>query len=212
MNRQDQSLYAFTTELASDAAAPGGGGVAALLLAQGAALLSMVAELTVGKKAYAAYEEELQALLPLLKDKAHRALAMMDEDEAHFLPLSRCYGMPQKTEDERKAKEAAMEEALWVAMKTPWEVLDLAEELMDQGERLSVIGSKLMLSDVGVAAEAILSGAKSARWSLYINLKMVKDDVRRREKLESIDYRLEALEERYDALEAHLEQLLRPEE
>ena len=101
---EGKTIGAWTEALASKAPVPGGGGASALGGALGAALGQMVVNLTVGKKRYAAVEEEMQEHLAALKKLQEDLLGLADQDAEVFAPLAEAYGMPAETK-EQKATE-----------------------------------------------------------------------------------------------------------
>ena len=165
----------FLEELSSKAPVPGGGGASAAVGAFGAALGMMVANLTVGKKKYAAVEEEILAALEELGKLRDRLVALTDRDAQAFEPLSRAYGLPKNTEEEKAAREKVMESALYDASVAPLEVMGSVLASMDLLEVLGEKGSRLALSDVGVGilfAQAALEGASL---NVFINTRLMKD-------------------------------------
>ena len=101
----EKSCIGFVDVLASKAPVPGGGGAAALVGAIGMALGSMDCNLTTGKKKYAQYEEDIQAILGKAKTLQDQLLEMIDKDAEGFFPLSQAYGLPANTDEEKAAKE-----------------------------------------------------------------------------------------------------------
>ena len=165
----------FLEELSSKAPVPGGGGASAAVGAFGAALGMMVANLTVGKKKYAAVEEEILAALEELGKLRDRLVALTDRDAQAFEPLSRAYGLPKNTEEEKAAREKVMESALYDASVVPLEIMETVLASMDLLEVLGEKGSRLALSDVGVGilfAQAALEGASL---NVFINTRLMKD-------------------------------------
>lgn len=165
----------FLEELSSKAPVPGGGGASAAVGAFGAALGMMVANLTVGKKKYAAVEEEILAALEELGKLRDRLVALTDRDAQAFEPLSRAYGLPKNTEEEKAAREKVMESALYDASVAPLEIMETVLASMDLLEVLGEKGSRLAISDVGVGilfAQAALEGASL---NVFINTRLMKD-------------------------------------
>ena len=165
----------FLEELSSKAPVPGGGGASAAVGAFGAALGMMVANLTVGKKKYAAVEEEILAAPEELGKLRDRLVALTDRDAQAFEPLSRAYGLPKNTEEEKAAREKVMESALYDASVAPLEIMETVLASMDLLEVLGEKGSRLALSDVGVGilfAQAALEGASL---NIFINTRLMKD-------------------------------------
>ncbi len=117
----NKSVTEFTELLASRAPVPGGGGASALVGAIGIALGDMVGELTVGKKKYAAVEEDVKALMAKAQDLRVRLLECVGKDAAAFEPLSRAYGIPK----DDPSREEVMEKCLRDAAAPPLEILAL---------------------------------------------------------------------------------------
>ena len=95
----------FLEELSSAAPVPGGGGASATAGAYAAALGLMVGNLTIGKKKYADVEEEICEIMIKLEKLRNRMTALVDEDASAFEPLSKVYGMPKETEEQKQEKE-----------------------------------------------------------------------------------------------------------
>lgn len=165
----------FLEELSSKAPVPGGGGASAAVGAFGAALGMMVANLTVGKKKYAAVEEEILTARKELEGLRDRLVTLTDRDAQAFEPLSKAYGLPKNTEEEKAAREEVMESALYEASVVPVEIMETVLSSMDLLEVLGEKGSRLALSDVGVGilfAQAALEGASL---NVFINTRLMKD-------------------------------------
>lgn len=161
----------FIDELASPAPAPGGGGVAALCGALSAALSSMVCSLTSGKPKYAQYQADIERISDAARRLCAELYALIDEDEAAFLPLSRAYGLPKDAE----GRDEIIEAALVCAAKVPLCVLEKCRELSELALELAKKGSRLVVSDAGVAASVCEATAKSALLNVYANTKLMKD-------------------------------------
>ena len=187
----DRAIGQFMKELGGKSPVPGGGGAAALAGALGASLSSMVCALTIGKKKYEAYETELKTLLSICSAASERFLTLSDADEAAFLPLSKVYGMPRETEAEQREREEAMEKALLAAAEAPLSILELCAKTIADMRRLTTIGSRLVISDAGVAASMLSAGLDSAYLNVLINVGMMRD----REEAERIRFRASELRE-----------------
>lgn len=171
----DGNMKNFLAAVASSAPVPGGGGVCAYAAALGMSLGSMVANLTVGKKKYAEHEEEIRQILTRAAGVTERLAAGMDRDAEAFEPLSRAYGLPTGTEQEKAYKAEVMEAALQKAAKAPLELMEGILKAIEILERLAVIGSSIAVSDVGVGIELCRAALKSAALNVYINTKLMKD-------------------------------------
>ncbi len=170
------SLETFADELNSKAPVPGGGSVAALVGSLGAALAGMVGALTTGKKKYAAYEEDIQRILKQAEDLQLELMDQIDRDANNFLPLSKCYGLPAGTEEEKAEKEKKMQAALKKAVTAPVDIIKLSFRALKLQEELVEKGSRLALSDVGCGALCLQSSMKMAWLNVIINLKSIHDE------------------------------------
>ena len=161
----------FSEQLASSAPVPGGGGAAAMVGALGAALASMVSNLTIGKKKYAAYEEEIKQLLEKSEALRKELLSLIDKDAETFEPLSRAYSIPKDNPN----REKIMEESLRLACTAPMDVLRAVDKVALLLPELAEKGSSYAVSDVGCAAACCKAAAQSACLNVYINTKMMQD-------------------------------------
>lgn len=179
----------FTKALASSAPVPGGGGAAALIGAVGTALGNMVGSLTLGKKKYADVQADilsLNARAEALKDRLH---ALIDADAAAFAPLSKAYGLPSETEDQRREKAHVMEQALRVACSVPMEIMERCCEAIDLHAEYAGKGTRIAISDVGVGVAACRAALLGASLSVFINTKSMQD----REWAESLNKKAEEM-------------------
>ena len=161
----------FLTELASSAPVPGGGGASALVGAVSCALCSMVANLTTGKKKYAQYQDRIDELLPFLEKMREELMADIKLDADAFYPLSQAYSIPKDTPN----RDEVMENALLTASNAPMKIVEDVSRLVPILEELEVIGSRLAISDVAVAAAACSTALKGAVMNIYINTKSMKN-------------------------------------
>ena len=165
----------FVDVLASKAAVPGGGGAAALAGAIGMALGSMVCNLTTGKKKYAQYEEAIQEILVKAGKLQEELLSMIDKDAEGFYPLSKAYGLPTSTEEEKQYKAETMEKCLKVACEVPMNIVRLCHDSIKLHEELVDKGSKLAISDVGCGVQCLRAAILSAQLNVIINVNSMKD-------------------------------------
>ena len=114
----------FVEVLGSKAPVPGGGGASALVGAVGTALGNMVGALTVGKKKYADVEEEMKELMAKATTLQDELLHLIERDAEVFEPLSKAYGMPRETEEEKAEKARVMEIVLKDACSVPMEIME----------------------------------------------------------------------------------------
>ena len=175
------SCIEFINELASKAPVPGGGGASALVGSIGAALGSMVGNLTTGKKKYADVEEDIQALLQQSDALTKRLNALVQADADVFEPLSKAYGMPSDTEMEKQEKERVLQEALVQATQVPLQIAECSLEGIKILDQYAKKGSRLVVSDAGVGAIFCKAALQGAKLNVLINLKLMKNETLKRE-------------------------------
>ena len=160
MSFLNQDIQAFTDVLASKASVPGGGGASALVGAVGTALGSMVGALTVGKKKYADVEAEIIELMKKADVVRNELLKQIDEDARVFEPLSKAYGLPKETEEQKAEKERVMEACLHEACSVPMQIMVKCCEAIELQKEFAAKGSSLAISDAGVG---VLQGRPPGR-------------------------------------------------
>lgn len=172
---KDKTIAAFLDDLASERPTPGGGGAAAVCGAIGAALVSMVANLTIGKKNYEAASERLKAV----NEKAERLRAELtsaiEEDVAAFNSVMGAYGLPRTTEEEKAKRMEAIQAALKDATLAPLRAVKACFEVMRLSAAVAEKGNLNVISDAGVAVLAANAGLRSAALNVFINAKAIKD-------------------------------------
>ena len=175
--------------LASKAPVPGGGGASALGGSVAAALGQMVSNLTIGKKKYADVEEEVQELIGKLQALQNDFLDLADQDARVFAPLAAAYSLPASTEEEKQVKARIMEENLLAASLVPLQMMEKALETIEILEFLGEKGSRMAVSDVGVAVQFARTALTGAVMNVYINTKSMKN----REKAEKLNAKAKKL-------------------
>lgn len=172
---KDTAIEPFLDQLASSAATPGGGSAAAILGGMGAALVSMVCNLTIGKKKYADVEGELKEVLAKAEDLRGRMTDMIQDDVQAFDTVMGAYGMPKESDEEKAARGEAIQEALKMATDVPIRCCRLAAEVIDLSLVASEKGNLNVISDAGVAVLSAYAALRSAALNVYINAKMISD-------------------------------------
>ena len=183
----------FVEVLASKAPVPGGGGASALVGAVGTALGNMVGSLTVGKKKYADVEDEMYELKAKCDQLQKDFLRLIERDAEVFEPLSKAYGMPKETEEEKAEKARVMEIVLKDACSVPMEIMEKCCEAIELIVEFGAKGSKLAISDAGVGAAFCKAALQGASLNVYINTKSMAD----REYAEELNRKADAMLEKY---------------
>lgn len=203
---KDMSIEAFLEALAARQSTPGGGSAAAVSAAMGAALISMVANFTVGKKGC----DEAEAARILARSERLRLdlTAAIKADVDAFNQVMAAYGMPRESEAEKAARGPAIQAALKAATDAPLECARLSREVIELSRSAAETGNVNVISDAGVAALTGYAGLKSAALNVYINIGNIKDREfaeDRRARLTSCLAGMEALkEEVYELVKGRL--------
>jgi len=172
----EKPVTVFLDELASSAPAPGGGSVAALSGALGAALVSMVCNLTLGKKKYANVQGDIEALLSQSEALRKELVELLEADVQVYTEVSKAMKMPRTTEEEKAARTAAMQKALKAATEVPMRVAEACVKVMDLCRPVAEKGNVNAVSDAGVAVLMAEAGLRSAALNVLINLAWIKDE------------------------------------
>ncbi len=194
----------FIDELASGAPTPGGGGAAAYTGALAAALGSMVCNLTVGKKKYAEVEDGMRAALERLEALRARLVALVDADAAAFAPLAAAYRLPKETPEEQEAKDAALQAALVGACEVPLDIMRALAEAAEEVDYVARNGSRLAVSDAGVAAVFAKAAVQGAAFNVYINVASMADAARAEAYRAEADAIIDQVGARCDAVYAYV--------
>ena len=171
----EQDIQSFCTALISKSPVPGGGGASALAGALAACLGGMAVQLTRGKKKFIPVDEMLKAQLESLEESRQTLLHCMDEDAAAFEPLSKAYGMPAETEQQKEKKQAVLETCLCRAAQPPMKILQTGAEVAASLQALSGHISKLVISDLGCAAAMARACMQCAAMNVWVNAQLMKD-------------------------------------
>lgn len=176
MKLVDLTVKDFVEVLGSDAPAPGGGSAAALAATMGISLTKMVCELTIGKKKYAEYEDEIKLVFDETKALQKHLLEAIDKDTEAFNAVSAVFEMPKETDNEKTARKIAMQTALQGAATSPFEMMKLMVNGLKVTKRAVGKSNTNAASDLGVAALNLKSGLQGAWLNVLINLSSIKDE------------------------------------
>ncbi len=175
MSMLNKTCKDFNTVLASKAPVPGGGGAAAMGGAIGMALSNMVGNLTIGKKKYADVEGEVKELVARGEKVIAALEALVDKDAEVFEPLSKAYGMPKETEEEKKLKAETMEACGKTACSVPMDIMRYAYEGIKIHQRMGEIGTMIAISDVACGVVFLKAALISGSLNVIININGIKD-------------------------------------
>jgi methenyltetrahydrofolate cyclohydrolase len=169
------SVEKFLDDLASGNPTPGGGSAAAITGAMGAALVSMVCNVTIGKKGYESVEAEMLAVRAESERVRRRLTDMVADDIAAFDSILAAYKMPKATDEDKARRGAAIQDGLRRATETPLECARACAEVIALARRASEQGYLNVISDGGVGVLAGFTGLRSAALNVYINAPNLKD-------------------------------------
>ncbi len=172
---KDTAIEPFLDALASSGATPGGGSAAAIVGAMGAALVSMVCNLTIGKKKYAEVEGEMKSVLHKAEALRHRLTGMIQDDVKAFDAVMGAYGMAKESDADKAARDKAIQAALKQATDVPLRCCHAAREVIDLALTASEKGNLNVISDAGVAVLAGYAALRSGALNVYTNAKMITD-------------------------------------
>jgi formiminotetrahydrofolate cyclodeaminase len=199
---KDESIGKFLDDLASERPTPGGGGAAAVMGAIGAALVSMVANLTIGKKNYEAVEEDLKAARAEAERLRAELTAAIEEDVVAFNCVMGAYGLPRATDEDKAKRSEAIQAALKEATLAPLRAVKACFEVILLSEAAADKGNLNVISDAGVAVLAANAGLRSAALNVYINAKSIKDRAFAEEQIAAVEALLAQAAEKTEAVYA----------
>ena len=172
---RNQPLENYLKDAAAGTPTPGGGSVAALVGALATTMASMSTQFTVGREKFKQYDAQLKKILEGCEKSRETLLTLMEEDITVYGGLSKAYGLPKSTDEEKKARTEAIQKATVIAMEVPVKavmsclyVLELTRELVD-------IANPNLISDVGVAAFLADAAFQCAKLNVEINLAAIKN-------------------------------------
>jgi formiminotetrahydrofolate cyclodeaminase len=172
---KDQPIQQFLDELASKSATPGGGSAAAIMGAQGAALISMVCNLTIGKPKFAEVESEMQALLAQAEDLRAQLTDFIQADVDVFNRVMAAYGLPKETDEDKAARSSTIQAVMKDATIVPLECAKACAKTITLSQIAAEKGNPNVISDAGAAVMAAYGGLKTAALNVYINAASLKD-------------------------------------
>ncbi|MBN3038198.1 MAG: cyclodeaminase/cyclohydrolase family protein [Candidatus Omnitrophica bacterium] len=193
-------LKGYLDDLAGKKPAPGGGSAAACSAALGVSLLSMVANFTLGKEKYKAYEAQVKAALAESEDLRQQLLLLVDKDVAVYKKVASAYKLPKESDEDKRKRSAQIEKALKEALTAPFEVCKCSHQAVKLCPLLAEKGNINLISDVGVALVLLHSAFQSALLNVEINLNGIKD----KEFIVKVRKALDPLEEEVGAVRGEL--------
>ena len=198
MELKTLTVQDFVTAAASEAPTPGGGAVAAVTAATGAALVEMVANLTIGKKGY----EDVKDVMVDLQQRAQvireRSLELAQADADAFGLFMNALALPKEMDEEKAIRKEALQNAYKSAGSVPFEIGELANQIFDLADIAVQQGNTNLVTDGAIAAINARAAVRAAFLNVRINLMGIKDEAfnkEMREKMEAIESQIDAREQ-----------------
>lgn len=171
----DMTVTGFADETASERPAPGGGSISAYMGALGAALGTMVANLSAHKAGWDDRWEEFSDQAVRGREIMTRLMALVDEDTEAFNRIMAVFAMPKGTAEEKAARAAALQEATLYATEVPLRTMRESAKVFDLAEAMARNGNPASVSDAGVGALAARAAVLGAYLNVRINASGLKD-------------------------------------
>jgi glutamate formiminotransferase/formiminotetrahydrofolate cyclodeaminase len=181
------TVRSFIEEIAARSSAPGGGSASAAIAAIGAALGSMVAKLTHGVRKFETVQIHMEQAVPVLHELTHKLIPMIDADTCAFNEYMEGVRMAQTNDEERAARNAAMQAGLKTAIQVPLTTMRLGDSAWDSLCEVARYGNPASKSDVQVGARALETGIWGAYQNVLINMEDIEDVSYKEEVLKETD-------------------------
>ena len=175
MKLADLTIKEFLAKVASNEPVPGGGSIAARNAAIAVSLNGMVAGLTIGKKKYAEAEEDMKWIVGRMEKLRNQFIEDIDSDSEAYNEVFSAYKLPKETEEERKTRNTAIQEATKKAALVPMEVARNAEAMMASITEVADRGNKNAITDACVAMMCARTAVVGALLNVRINLSSIDD-------------------------------------
>lgn len=194
---RDLSVKGFVYETSSDSPAPGGGSIAALSAATSAALIEMVANLTIGKKGYEEVTNEMEKVKETASQYKDKFINYIDEDSNSFNKIMEAFKLPKETDNEKALRTNTIQLAFKGAANVPLNVGKDAFELLELAKIVILKGNQNAVTDGAVAAMQARTAVHGAFYNVKINLGSIKDE----EFVKDAQRQMEEIETKVDAIE-----------
>lgn len=195
----EKSVKEYISQTASGEPTPGGGSVAALAGSLGAALTSMVNNLTVGKKVYeelpAETKSKIQTNFEEIKELLDQLNGIIDEDTHAFTKVMEAFKLPKETDEEKEARTQAIQDGYKVALEVPLRCAKKCLRVLELQDIFAEYGNVHAITDVGVGTLLAYTGVEGALFNVTINLASIKDEAYKKEKEKEVEQVLKKAKE-----------------
>jgi glutamate formiminotransferase/formiminotetrahydrofolate cyclodeaminase len=172
----EMTVTDFLDEVSRESPAPGGGSIAALAGSLGAALASMVSNLTANKRGSEKVDDMLNEAADKLQELKFKLVKAVDDDTNAFNTYMDARRLPNKTNEEKKLREEAMQAGLKQAVMVPLGTAQESYEAIEIAEIVAKNGNPASITDVGVGAQSAYTGVLGGIYNVLINLNDIKDE------------------------------------
>jgi len=172
---KDMTLSEFVSATSSSKPVPGGGSVAALMAANGASLIAMLCNLTVGKKGYEDQWDKMKEVADICSQKAQDFLDFIDKDSKAFNDYMTALKMPKDDKEQIMAREMSIASALYDATFVPLQLARQADKLFEYADYAVTFGNKMATSDGAIATLLLKSAITAALYNVKINLPAIQN-------------------------------------
>jgi len=170
-----EPLQVYLDDAAANKPAPGGGSVSACAGALGAALVSMVCNLTVGREKFATVDAEMTRLVAASEAARVRLEQLLQDDTTAYNGVITAFKMPKDTDAEKAARKAAVQAGLIIAADVPLEICRVAVEVCRLSKTAAELGNPQAVTDAGIGAILGEAAVVGAALNVRINLGSIED-------------------------------------
>jgi len=170
-----EPLQVYLDDAAANKPAPGGGSVSACVGALGAALVSMVCNLTVGREKFADVDAEMTTLVAASEAARARLEQLLQEDTTAYNGVITAFRMPKDSDAEKAARKAAVQAGLIIAADVPLEICKVAVEVCRLSKTAAELGNPQAVTDAGIGAILGEAAVVGAALNVRINLGSIED-------------------------------------
>jgi formiminotetrahydrofolate cyclodeaminase len=173
---KDLTVEQLLNDIASESPETGGGTVSGVAGALSAALISMVCQLSIGKKDYRQFEAELKGILESAINLNQELQLLIEKDTEVFNEIMSSYSLPHQTDDEKEIRKTAIEESTKKATLIPMDILHRCERLAQLSLAVVLKGNENSVNDGGIAGIMAYASAESASLNILLNLSTISDE------------------------------------
>lgn len=175
MDYKSDRIEDFLEKLSSNASMPGGGVASALVAANGISLVLMVCNLTIGKEKYKEYESHIEKVKRELEEIKNNLLILMNKDAETFSIIEQVFKMPNETEEQKKSRKKAMQEACKICCTVPKEIINVTKRGIILAKSIEGKSNISASSDLVVGITFLKAAIDGAWENVKINLKYIED-------------------------------------